>query len=135
MNESTFTRAVNKRLTGADASVVAWKISDRFNAGRPDCEYIKHSTLYAEYKLEKVTKLPTRHTPALSELQKRELRRLYAVQPQNVRVFVAFIAGRVSTIAEYTTPAEWENSTPLDRLQLHEGQQRLVDRILFLISI
>lgn len=77
MNESTFTQAVNKRLS---ADVYPWKIRDDYQRGVPDSFYIasrlakrdhQSNTLFVEYKYLKA--LPKRETtliiPKLTEQQ------------------------------------------------------------------
>lgn len=133
MNEATFTRNANKRLKAAKPGMVVWKVSDRFNSGRPDCHYLNNKPLYVEYKFEKCEKLPGRHTPALSALQRAELSALYARQPNQTRVIVAFhVGGKVFQCLEYTSPQEWENSTPLTQLRMFTGYDALVQRLIFL---
>ena len=134
MNESTATRNVNKRVMDAESSAVVWKISDRFNAGRPDCHYLLDNPLYIEYKFVRAEKLPTRHTPALSPLQARELKALFDIQPDAVRVVVIFQIKKDLVFVEYTSPAEWENSSPIAGLQQHYGYNQIVNRILSIIK-
>jgi hypothetical protein len=66
MNESSYTRKINKLLR---SDVYAWKVSDRFTAGIPDCYYSgPRADLWVEYKLIKDLQR-TKQCAALSALQ------------------------------------------------------------------
>jgi hypothetical protein len=136
VNEAYFTRQINQRVSAADPAVVVWKISDRFNAGRPDCHYLKNDVLYVEYKFARTATLPTRHTPTLSPIQTQELKGLYAVRPKSVRVIVGFAlkASRDLVFVEFSSPDEWENSTPLAGLPTYTGYTPVVQRILSFVQ-
>lgn len=134
MNESLATRNVNKRVETTDGEVIVWKVSDRYNAGRPDCHYLKQRPVYIEYKFVRAAKLPSRHTPALSGLQQRELRALHKQQPNTTRVIVIFQVQRDLIFVEYEHPDQWESSVPLVDLQHHCGYTQMVQRIIELVS-
>lgn len=134
MNESTATRAINNHLKGIAPTAVVWKVSDRFNAGRPDCHYLLVAPAYVEYKFERVEKLPGRHTPSLSPLQKQELERLHALHPNSTRVIVCFAIGKKLTFVEYASPEQWLNSTPLNELQHFTSYAEVAKHLLSLIS-
>jgi len=84
MNESAYTRKINK-LLGDD--VYAWKISDRFTSGIPDCYYSgAHQDLWVEYKIIGDVR-STKCCAALSALQSKWLRDRMA-EGRNVAVIV-----------------------------------------------
>jgi len=84
MNESSYTRKINK-LLGHD--VYAWKISDRFTAGIPDCYYSgTRQDLWVEYKLIGDVR-STKCCAPLSALQTKWLRNRMS-QGRNVAVIV-----------------------------------------------
>jgi hypothetical protein len=84
MNESGFIQKIHK---GLDKNVYAWKISDRFTAGIPDCYYSGATRdLWIEYKL--IAKLKSTTKAAnLSALQIKWLKER-AAQGRNVAVIV-----------------------------------------------
>jgi len=100
MNESTYTRSVNKHLP---ASVYSWKVSDRFTAGIPDAWYSGlQCDLWIEFKyLHKM--LRSKVKPKLSALQSKWLGERYT-QGRNVAVVVGSPQGAI--IYEY---GEWDN--------------------------
>lgn len=134
MNESGFTSQVNSTLRDRDSRVLVWKNNDRLAAGRPDVTYIGANNVFAEYKLVKANRLPSRHKPALSELQRQTMNAL-ARLGQVARVFVAFqLPKREWCIVEYKQQEEWEQSTPLNELTCYKSRADLVDAILLLAN-
>lgn len=99
-----------------DTQLIVRKVSDPFNSGWPDCEYIppeKKNTKYVEYKLIKRAKPPASIKPDLSEQQRVRLRQLYANQPGNVLVVVGVMLGAGNyAICVFKSPLEWENNSP-----------------------
>jgi len=90
MNESAYTRSVNKLL---DPEIHAWKINARYAGGVPDCWYSGPKTdLWVEWKL--VQKIGKKVTPKLSALQKRWLNRRHD-EGRNVSVIIGSPAGGV----------------------------------------
>jgi hypothetical protein len=72
MQESTYTRSVNKKLP---SEIYAWKVSDAFTGGVPDCWYSSGEgrDMWIEWKyypkLPKVINLVKNKTPKMSKLQ------------------------------------------------------------------
>ncbi len=83
MNESGFTRAVNKKLS---KNIYCWKVSDRYTGGVPDVYYSsKRGDMWIEYKY--LHKLPKRVKPNLSSLQIKWLKERHS-EGRNVFVVV-----------------------------------------------
>jgi hypothetical protein len=90
MNESGFTRAVNKLLP---QNVFAWKINARYAGGVPDCWYSSpDGDMWVEFKY--LPKLPKKLTAKLSALQKQWLAARHQ-EGRNVAVIVGSPEGSV----------------------------------------
>jgi len=119
MNESTFTRNVNRCLP---KQIYVWKVSDRFTAGIPDSWYSGRNDLWVEWKFAKT--MPKSVLPKLSALQKKWLNNRYS-QGRNVAVIVGSPAGSL-----VFTNGEWNNKKNSDcLLNKHELVEWLVQQI------
>lgn len=119
MNESGYTRAVNKKLP---KNVFAWKINARYAGGVPDCWYSSpDGDMWVEFKY--LPKLPKKLTAKLSALQKEWLNKRFD-EGRKVAVIVGSPEGAiiiqdkkwdqqqvVKTPLNKTQVADWINST------------------------
>lgn len=126
MNESDYTRNVNKKL---DPSVVFhWKINDNFQGGVPDCWYLgkpsvnsphggNNLPLFVEYKYLKA--LPKRENtliiPALTAQQLDWLNMLVE-NGQKALVIVGANFGH-SNLGVVYEPSEWETGIPVTQFK------------------
>jgi hypothetical protein len=128
MNESQFTRNVNKRLP---KNVKSWKIIDQYEGGVPDCFYrLKTATtpspLWVEFKYLKA--LPKRETtlikPNLSELQIQWL-----TEASEACELTAVVIGYGSKGVVYTLSEALNGIEAGDFIKRMETYQQLADHI------
>ena len=118
MNESDFTRAVNKGVSELDTSILAKKVHDTLSSGWPDVEYISNvGTYFVEYKLIKRKSPPKQLQPALSAQQVLRCKAIYERQPNNICVVVTVELGRANyMIYVFKNPDQWEQKTNTETL-------------------
>jgi len=106
MHESTFTRAINKKLP---TEIYVWKVNARYAPGVPDCWYSGPTgDLWIEWKY--LPKMPKRHKPKLSALQSKWLNSRYD-EGRNVAVLV----GSPEGVAIYEDKA-WDDQKSITQL-------------------
>lgn len=124
MKEAAFTRSTSDEVSKIDASILCWKVNDPFSSGWPDNVYVGDKrTVFVEYKLLKRSKMPLAIKPALSAEQVSRLRKIFALQPDNVKVVVGVWneeTRRCIGLAMFHRPDQWENKTNTDQLQCFE---------------
>lgn len=113
MHESAYISAINKLLP---STIYRWKIHDSYTSGVPDTYYSgDKADLWVEYKLVRDT--PSKHTPKLSELQKKWLREQYN-RGRNVAVIVGVKGGKGFIAENLSWEQQIKSITPITKRQI-----------------